>query len=169
MQTTTKKIGLGCDKAAICVYIENIPPLEQYQSLHEVISLKEYDIYNIGQQTGNHWRKIFNVYAKLIFEIDTYQHSSWQNLRDKELLQSHSNESLFFSPPRFDTLSSTQIHIIMGRTYAKKLNLDTQCFWLSKDFAINEDKRLIISPYFDYRQLSNLKITQLANLIKNFK
>ncbi len=168
MQTLTKKIGLGRDKSPLCIYIENIPPLEQYQSLQKVITLKEYDIYNIGQQTGNHWRKIFNVYAKLIFEINNGQHSTWQDFRDKDLLQSHSNENLFFSPPHFDTLSENQVHIIMGKTYAKKLNLDTQCFWLSEYFAINEEKRLIISPYFDYRQLSNIKIKQLASLIKKF-
>jgi len=169
MLKLTDKIGLGNHDAQVCVYIENTPPLEQYQGLQEVSILKTHEIFNIGQQTGNHWRKVFNVYAKLICEIDTHQHSSWQKLRDNELLQSHSNQCLLFSPPHFDGLDPTQIHIVMGRTYAKKLNLDTQCFWLSKDFAINEEKRLIICPYFDYRQLSNIKVEQLAKLIKNFK
>jgi hypothetical protein len=169
MQKFSDKKGLGNNNAQVCVYIENIPPLEQYQLLQGITSLKVNDIFNIGQQTGNHWRKVFNVYAKLIFEIGFCQHSSWQNFRDEQLLQSHSNESLVFSSPCFDTLSPTKIHIIMGRTYAKKINFDTQCFWLSKDFAINEEKRLIICPYFDYRQLSNVKIVQLANLIRNCK
>ena len=168
MQTPTKTIGLGINSAQLCIYIENIPPLEQYLSLQKVTALHPHDIYNIGQQTGNHWRKIFNVYAKLVFEIGLCQHDTWQNFRDKELLQKHSNESLIFSPPNFDKLNPTRIHIVMGRTYAKTLHIDTRCFWLSKDFAINEGKKLIISPYFDYRQLSNIKISQLAKLIKTF-
>jgi len=166
MQTPTKMTGMGINNAQLSIYIENTPPLEQYLSLPTITALHPHDIYNIGQQTGNHWRKIFNVYAKLIFELGLSQQDTWQNFRDEDLLQKHSNESLIFSPPNFDKLKSDQIHIVMGRTYARKLNIDTQCFWLSKDFAINEEKRLIISPYFDYRQLSNMKISQLAKLIK---
>jgi len=166
MRTSTKSIGLGSNNAKYCIYIENIPPLEQYRSLQKIIPLNENDIYSIGQQTGNHWRKIFNVYAKLIFEIKPLQYKTWQNFRDDKLLQLDSSECLLFSPPVIDKLDKTKIHIIMGRTYAKNLSVDSQCFWLSNDFAINEDKKLIISPYFDYRQLSNIKIEQLAKLIK---
>ena len=166
MQTPTRTIGLGINNAQLSIYIENIPPLKQYLSLQTITALHSHDIYNIGQQTGNHWRKIFNVYAKLIFEIGFCQHDTWQNFRDRQLLQDHSNESLIFSPPNFDKLNPAKIHIIMGRTYAKKLDIDTRCFWLSKDFAINEGKNLIISPYFDYRQLSNIKVIHLAKLIK---
>jgi len=166
MQTSTKTIGLGSNNAKYCVYIENIPALEPYNALQKVIPLREHDVYNIGQQTGNHWRKIFNIYAKLLFEVNPSQYKTWQHFRDEKLLQLNSGERLLFSAPDIDRLDLTKTHIIMGRTYAKKLNADNQCYWLSKDFAFNEAKKLIISPYFDYRQLSNTKIEQLANLIK---
>ena len=166
-------IGLGTVNANIKVYIENIPPLPEYQKLEFLQQIKPNEISNIANLTGNHWRKIFNVYAKLVFELNARDFLSWQELRDNYLLQNHSNESLIFSPLTKKQLDLNNmvdqqkpIHIIMGKTYAKKLNLDKLCHWLSEDFAVNESKNLIICPYFDYRQLSNIKITQLTQLIK---
>ena len=54
----------------------------------------------------------------------------------------------------------------MGKTYANKLGLAEQALWLNEFFAINKTTNTIVCPYFDYRQLSNIKISQLANLIK---
>jgi hypothetical protein len=58
----------------------------------------------------------------------------------------------------------------MGKTYAKSLlssgALDLELIWLNNEFAINHSQRLIVCPYFDYRQLSNVKIERLAELIK---
>jgi hypothetical protein len=36
---------------------------------------------------------------------------------------------------------------------------------LDNDFAINRSLKIIVCPYFDYRQLSNIKIERLAELI----
>lgn len=56
----------------------------------------------------------------------------------------------------------------MGRTYARALvnsgRLDVPLTWLDHEFAINAASRVIVCPYFDYRQLSNLKIDRLAAL-----
>lgn len=173
MSLNIHTIGFGTVSANIKVYIENIPPLPEYQQLEFLQQIKPDEISNIAHLTGNHWRKIFNVYAKLVFELNCYDFSSWQALRDNYLLQGHSNESLLFSPLTEDQLAidnlkdnQQTIHIIMGKTYAKKLKLDKLCHWLSEDFAVNESKKLIICPYFDYRQLSNIKISQLTQLIK---
>jgi hypothetical protein len=168
--------GLGSVNANIKVYIENRPPLPQYQELTSVIPLPPSEILNIGALTGNHWRKIFNVYAKLIFELNTYGFNSWQALRDSYLLQKNSNESLIFSKLTASDLEdkstdrkNNTIHIVMGKTYARKLELDSMCYWLSESFAINESKKMIVCPYFDYRQLSNIRISQLVQLIKQLK
>lgn len=158
--------GLGVNNARLRVYIENRPPLEQYQSIRIVKPLQYNDIATIAMQTGNHWRKIFNVYAKLIFELNPREYQTWQMLRDSDLLQAHSDECLLFTPFIKPISSIKCVHIIMGRTYAKKLFMDSQCLWLSKDFAINEAMNIIICPYFDYRQLSNVKVKELASLIE---
>ncbi|WDE12774.1 DUF6942 family protein [Thalassomonas haliotis] len=162
--------GLGTAKAKLKVYIENIPPLPQYQQLDSLTAMAPGEIKTIADLTGNHWRKIFNVYAKLWHQLHPDCAASWQQFRDETLLQAHGQQALLFSPPDFtaNTGGNEHISIIMGRTYAAKIGIAEHCYWLSPDFAINETKKLIVSPYFDYRQLSNVKIEQLAGLIKNF-
>lgn len=159
--------GFGHCNASIHFYIENIPPLEQYTALNIVKPLKAGEIANIAELTGNHWRKIFNVFAKLAFELESYSFTRWQELRDQTLLQQHSNYCLRFDAPTLKHLDNNKIHVILGKTYATKLTIAEQCHWLTPYMAINQDKRIIVCPYFDYRQLSNVKITQLVQLIKS--
>jgi hypothetical protein len=129
----------------------------------------------IAEQTGNHWRKIFNIYAKLIFELYSMPEKSWQIFRERELLQQNCNQNLLFNLSSETILNNIttknittkNITIIMGKTYATKLGFSECCHWLSPEFAINIKKRLIICPYFDYRQLSNIKISKLCQLIKS--
>ena len=164
------KIGLGSEEAKIIVYIQNRPPMPPYQTLASLIPLKAGDIANIAQHTGNHWRKIFNVFAKLSHELDTCHFDTWQNFRDQRLLQEKDNQySLLFSPPTTQNIKCDNIHIILGKGYAQQLQLTAQCHWLSPDFAIDSKRKIIISPYFDYRQLSNIKINQLAKLIEQMR
>ena len=163
-------IGLGNPKAQLSVYIENIPPLEQYQNLKVCRPIQPGEIQMIAENTGNHWRKVFNVYAKLIFELYSSSEKTWQQFREKELLQEHCNQKLLFnlsSEAILNNISSKSITIIMGKTYATKLGLSKCCHWIAPEFAINVKKRIIICPYFDYRQLSNIKITKLCQLIKS--
>jgi arsenate reductase-like glutaredoxin family protein len=186
-------VGLGNDNANIIFYIRNRPPLKTYQNLNSIKPLIPGEISHICQETGNHWRKIFNVYAKLLFELSADKFSSWQQLRDEQLLQAHSQHCLLFSAPNLTTnyttdityyqttnsnsqatyiadlkkeKPNTKLHIVLGKGYAQELSLANESTWLSDDFAINAEFGLIICPYFDYRQLSNIKIIQLAGLIK---
>ena len=50
----------------IKVYLANRPPLAEYQAIDVIDHFLEGDIEKIVTETGNHWRKIFNVYAKLM-------------------------------------------------------------------------------------------------------
>ena len=178
-------VGLGNSNAKIIFYIRNRPPLDIYQNLTRVKALVPNEITHICHETGNHWRKIFNVYAKLLFELTPKQFTSWQKLRDEFLLQKHSDNCLLFSEPNLPVIrdnvakttvskihDSTEIkptkklHVILGKGYAEQLGICNDCTWLSHDFAINIELGLIICPYFDYRQLSNIKITQLTGLIR---
>ncbi|MDO6445585.1 hypothetical protein Q4493_07335 [Colwellia sp. 1_MG-2023] len=165
--------GLGKPTAQLNVFIENTPPLTEYQTLQACRPMQVGEIKTIADLTGNHWRKIFNVYAKLAFELTPTKYKTWQDFRDCALLQNHSNENLLFNLTPQEILQhvsnkpllSDNISIIMGKTYATKLGFSETCHWLSAEFAVNADKKLVICPYFDYRQLSNIKITQLCQLI----
>jgi len=173
-------IGFGTDGYQIAVYIADKPPIYEVQQLTQLMPLTTGEIAHIGQQCGNGWRKVFNVYAKLLYALDKNLFNfasfapTWQQYRDDFLLQAQSQTSLLFSTPQLESIQckavGKPIHIIMGRTYAKALlnsgALDIELTWLNNEFAINHSKRVIVCPYFDYRQLSNVKIEHLAKLIK---
>ena len=157
-------VGLGNPNASIAVFIGNRPPLPPYQSLNTCQFLKSGEIAFIAQETGNHWRKIFNCFAKLAFELDTQSYSRWQALRDQSLLQAGSPYSLLFSKPDFSI--KQQIKVFCGKTYFAEC-IDENVEWLDEHFAIAPQKKLLVVPYFDYRQLSNLRIARLVELIRS--
>ena len=174
-----QNIGFGSQTHEIAVYIANKPPLPQYQHLEQLTPLTKGEITYIGNECGNGWRKVFNVYAKLLYALNQQKFNfsnlapTWQQYRDNFLLQANSKTALLFGPPSTNsspTISQQNvIHIIMGRTYAKSListqALNVDLTWLNHEFAINQSQRIIVCPYFDYRQLSNIKIQYLAELI----
>jgi uncharacterized protein DUF6942 len=174
-----QRIGLGCPECQIAVYIENTPAMLNYQSLTEITPVISGEITAIGEACGNGWRKVFNVYAKLLFTLDIRlfnlvdSTSCWQNYRDQRLLQTNSDTALLFSPPALSSSAQRSFHIIMGRTYAKRLIsediLTVSLTWLDHEFAINEEHRVVVCPYFDYRQLSNIKIEKLANIMASMQ
>ncbi|MGI2258791.1 DUF6942 family protein [Shewanella sp. GXUN23E] len=171
---TTPCIGLGDETARISVYIENRPAFMNLSGLDHCQPVLEGEIHAIGQACGNGWRKVFNVYAKLLFALPTdsfrfrQQASTWQEYRDHCLLHAGSDTALLFTPPQLYA-DERRWHIIMGRTYAKRLvslkQLNIPLTWLDKEFAINQEYKLLVCPYFDYRQLSNIKIERLAKLM----
>jgi len=174
--------GFGDANASIRVYMAKPPPMAEYGNLALVQPLHSGEIALINQVCGNGWRKVFNVYAKLLFALDptqfsfSQQASSWQQYRDTFLLQGASSTALLFGLPVFsvpETQTSTKtVHIIAGRTHAKALldaGLPAQLIWLNHEFAIDKHRRLLVCPYFDYRQLNNEKLVYLAQLIKTLE
>ena len=93
-------IGFGDKDFSFAVYIANKPNMLEYQGLCEVTTLVEGEIDVINQACGNGWRKVFNVYAKLLYCLDNkgYDFSTyalnWQSYRDKYLLQAQSKTAL---------------------------------------------------------------------------
>ncbi len=169
--------GFGDADAGVRVYIANRPPMAEYQHLHGIQPLISDEIDAINRACGNGWRKVFNVYAKLLFALEpqlfgfAQQAADWQQYRDQQLLQAGSSTALLFSPPQLNTADNT-IHIIAGRTHAKALleqGVSAQLQWLNHEFAIDEYQRLLVCPYFDYRQLNNEKIAYLAALMAQLK
>ncbi len=151
--------------------------MPQYQQLFDCEAMQKGDIDLIYQHCGNGWRKLFNVYAKLLFALDPQlfpfptQAASWQQYRDQFLLQKASDTALLFDAPLLNPAENT-IHLIAGRTHAKQLierGLACQLHWLNEEFAIDPINKVLVTPYFDYRQLSNEKIAFSAGLLKTFK
>ena len=186
MQIGLGDIEQGNHELNIQVYIANRPPMMPYETLDHCMAMGLGEIAAIGQHTGNHWRKVFNVYAKLMFEFIqlasqrvpdhlSLQHyfkmlapySTWQNYRDQCLLQEASATALLFSSPMFDT--NNTLHLIMGKGYAQQLGFEYEPPFVVEhhhgDFACYPEQNVILCPYFDYRQLSNDKIVTLANLM----
>lgn len=54
-------------------------------------------------------------------------------------------------------------------SWAKLLNLPGSLRWLDNEFAIDDGLSLLVYLYFDYRQLSNIKIMRLVGLIKQLR
>jgi len=87
-------------------------------------------------------------------------------------LQAQSKTALLFSAPKL-TPNKEIVHIICGKGYAKALinsgKLEANLLWLDEEFAIDKENKLIVCPYFDYRQLSNIKIERLAGFLQSLK
>ena len=167
-------IGLGDQNASFRVYVENRPKMPQYQQLFNCEAMQAGDIDLIYHHCGNGWRKLFNVYAKLLCALDSKlfqfptQAASWQQYRDQFLLQKASGTALLFDMPQLNPADNT-IHLIAGRTHAKQQaqqGLGCQLHWLNEEFAIDLVNNLLVTPYFDYRQLSNEKIIMAAGLVR---
>jgi hypothetical protein len=171
------EVGFGDVNFSIAVYIANKPNMQEYQELHKLTPLLSDEINFINQSCGNGWRKVFNVYAKVLYALDKDLFSfsklapTWQLYRDKYLLQTGSKTALVFNEPQlFNAINHSKIiHIICGRTYAKSLIKEneflTNLMWLDDEFAIDKGMNVVVCPYFDYRQLSNVKIERLSRLI----
>ncbi|PCC10364.1 DUF6942 family protein [Pseudoalteromonas sp. JB197] len=179
-------IGLGDEQFKVAVYVAKAPPMPYFETLNSLEPVINEQINTINQHCGNGWRKVFNVYAKVLFALPSEHYSfakqapTWQQYRDEFLLQKNSKTALLFSAPNLTITSAdkassnkNQLHIIAGRTHAKNLlqhgKLQTQFDWLDDEFAIDANNNIIVCPYFDYRQLSNIKIARLSELVAQLK
>ena len=80
-------IGLGGNTPTLFMYIANRPAGARYQSLNSYEPLLAGELSAIVANNTNHWRKAFNVYAKVLWQLNwpTVQQlpaSSWQHYRD---------------------------------------------------------------------------------------
>ena len=166
-------IGFGSYDFRLAIYIANRPELDSYPDQTTLIPLNPGEIDYIGKNTSNHWRKVFNVSAKFLFQLysehDQKQvegFDTWQDYRDQTLFQAQCQETLLFSAPQFT--DRDVIHIVAGKNYAEQLGLQN-LIWLDKYFAVSSTERLIVCPYLDYRQLSNARIDTLISLVQKLR
>ncbi|PTY38608.1 hypothetical protein BGP77_10510 [Saccharospirillum sp. MSK14-1] len=161
--TANTAIGLGDSQARLVVFAPHRPPLEAYQQLNGVKPMAPGELAALVEATGNHWRKIVNLYAKLLHQLEPVE-SRWQDCRDQRLLQAGSGCALLFSPPPL--ASSDAWQLVMGKAYAEACSLDRLADLRTDDgFRWSPSRRLILTPYFDYRALSNARLDDLYRLI----
>lgn len=157
-------VGRGDPNYRLAFCVANRPALDHYPALDHLAPLVPGELQHIVANTSNHWRKLFSVYAKFLYALGVQPDwpERWQDYRDHRLLQAGSGVALLFSEP---DVTRSAVHIVAGKTYAAELNL-TGLRWVDTHFAIDVKRRLLVSPYLDYRQLSNERIALLAALIK---
>lgn len=180
----TDSPGLGDPAALLRVYVAKAPPMAEFAALERCVALLPGQIDQIYQHCGNGWRKVFNVYAKLVWALpapwqpDLRGAQSWQQWRDHSLLQAGSATALLFGQTGFAASDRgiDKIHIIAGRQHARDLLAqgllpDTWTgglVWLDDEFAVAKRVRLVVCPYLDYRQLSDVKIMRLVQLVRQW-
>ena len=166
--TPVSECGLGDPEATFRVYLGNRPDIEPFNQPDGIQPLAAGDIGHIVSATGNHWRKIFNVYAKLLNAIGTPYVEGfprWQDYRDEKLLQRGSDVALCFGPPQ--SCTHQQQNVFMGKGFAHDCGFFSTpgAQWLDSHFAVNNAGD-VVCPYFDYRQLSDERIQRLVTLLK---
>jgi len=181
MTAATASVGFGDFNARFRVYLPQpphwwpgaTPNAVAEQQLSTIQPLTAGDIHAIYLHCGNGWRKIFNVYAKLIATLPSAVFNqrdpehSWQQYRDSQLLQADSDTALCFSAPLLPAPTGC-LQLIAGRTHAKHLlaqGMPADFYWLNHEFAVDPAQQLLVTPFFDYRQLNNEKIQQTALLL----
>ncbi|MEJ2043116.1 MAG: hypothetical protein P8X74_06905 [Reinekea sp.] len=161
-------LGLGDTDARLRVFIGNQPYLPQGFKLRSLVPLAPGELDLLIEENSNHWRKIFNIYAKLCFALHPNQTTSWQEYRKQHLLQAEHRHALIFSPWRKQQAQTDAITLICGKTYATNLGLLAHCDDLGDGFFIDSTERLLVTPYFDYRALSNQRLKRLTDLITRY-
>ena len=94
------------------------------------------------------------------------EHAEWPSRLDHDLHCEDQDKG--HNEEKGDTQARSMVkplHIVMGKSFSERILKGTALEWLDSDFAINRQRRIIVCPYFDYRQLSNIKIERLVELI----
>lgn len=107
---------------------------------------------------SNHWRKIITLLAKVSSPVA----NDWRGFRDETLF---ADTALCFSP---HLRSGPCWHWIAGQAnLARFAGLEHQARALPEDGAIAVDakQKLLLSPYPDYRQLSNARVERIRDAL----
>lgn len=158
-------IGIGDGNAWMRVHCPHRPPLAAYEQRENLMPAASGELDSLVTTTGNHWRKIINLYAKLMHELNP-RCDRWQTYRDRCLLRPGSGTALVFSAP---DPSEHTLTLVMGQAYAlhcgfTEAELPDLVSWQA-DFRYSPSGNVILTPYFDYRQLSNAKLESLVELV----
>ncbi|WP_193164426.1 DUF6942 family protein [Microbulbifer hainanensis] len=107
---------------------------------------------------SNHWRKIVTLLAK----VASPEADDWRRFRDEELFQ---QTALCFAP---QLIKSLCWHWIGGKENLQRFgHLQHSAVPLAgcQEILIDPDKRLLLTPYLDYRQLSNALVSEIRSAL----
>ncbi|MZR63930.1 hypothetical protein [Alcanivorax sp. DP30] len=107
---------------------------------------------------SNHWRKIINLLAKVVSPVA----DDWRAFRDSRLFN---EAALCFAP---EVGGQEGWHWIAGQANRERFaGFECQARTLPDDTGIAVDwpRKLLLSPYPDYRQLSNQRVERIRALL----
>lgn len=132
---------LGVGGSGVVLYIENRPIRPKNMPSNELLSIPV-----LIDLNGNHWRKIFTIFAKLMSPDE-----NWREYRDRCLLTK--NEAICFTEQRQE---SAQVHIVSGKSCWESMGFDMDEFTpLDPQQRLWVRGNILCTPYFDYRQFPN--------------
>ena len=143
-------IGLGNPSSKFCFNLPNAP----------IVGKLGYDVAEIVDINGNHWRKIFVIIAKLCDDSD-----NWQQFRDQRLV----NEVYLNFTTQLGNAS--EIEYLCGKSHAESFELSNQKWSnIDEEYQVKSAKnaneqRLLLTPYLDYRQFPNALIAKVKDFI----
>lgn len=142
---------LGAGHPRLILYLPHRPNgLEQWAqapSAQELVAVN-----------SNHWRKIITLLAK----VASPGAEEWRQFRDEALFQ---QTSLCFTP---ELAGAGSWHWIGGKDNLLRfehLSHCAQALATCPDVAIDPERRLLLTPYPDYRQLSNTVVGHIRTAL----
>ena len=153
-------IKLGANSPKIVLYLNNTPVWPSSNKL---------DVPALVEVNGNHWRKIFTIFAKLVTDED------WRSYRDYQLLKQ--NELICFTQ---NIEPQASVHIFSGKECWKRFERKVTEITNTQSYeSIAEEKvtykvsscgdLYLFTPYFDSRQFPNALIAQVKEQLLKAK
>ena len=157
---------LGEAHAALTVCVEHQPRWPEPAFASGRSTLYPGELAKLVDANSNHWRKIFNVYAKLLYALRPDAATDWRALREQQLFQPGQQHGLRMGSTLAEEVNQRAgLSLIAGKQYANALGLLNQATSLAPGIFLHDDRACLITPYFDYRALSDANITRLAQII----
>ena len=121
---------------------------------------KHPDASTLIEKNSNHWRKIVTLLAKICCpEID-----EWRRFRDEALFD---HSAICFDASLADAGANTW-HWIGGKENLQRFNihgLHTEPLPETTEVSIDLEKRILLTPYPDYRQLNNATVAKIREAL----
>ncbi|KUJ83691.1 hypothetical protein AWR36_007605 [Microbulbifer flavimaris] len=142
---------LGAAKPQLVLYLPHRP-----NALAELI--KSPGSRELMDANSNHWRKIVTLLAK----VASPNADDWRRFRDEDLF---AHTALCFAPA---LTAGDSWHWIGGQQNLKRFNHLSHNAQPLPDCAcvhVDAEKRLLLTPYPDYRQLSNAVVNHIRTFL----
>ncbi|ABC28346.1 conserved hypothetical protein [Hahella chejuensis KCTC 2396] len=161
--------GIGDSRPLLILYTPHRPPMPQYEQMEGYRCGIPGETEVIIKETGNHWRKIFSIFAKITQGV-LFPEEDWRAVRDRRLFTEGGATALLFQQHLLETPTDHQppLHFIGGQQFAEGFSTLSQT-----PQALEEDGRILragnvyLTPYLDYRQFPNALIaTLLADIAR---